>query len=260
MQTIFRTPHTSNFTIMPNALVGDASLSGIARAIQQYLIAKPPQWKFNAVDIKRNMGIGLNKVYRCMRELIAAGYARYVRGQSHVIWYFYDTPQSPVLPDRVNVDHVQNEGVLVRKEFLENTYKQPHTAIPAPHSLTIPPVPKTENVVVSDLIFPAALTPVQKKAAKHVIKKAPVTLQNAILLALAYAMAQGTVKNPVAYLNGLVKRANNGTFEPVHATTASASRSKPIIPLWKGREPIVTADAVTAQSFLQQIKQAIRRP
>lgn len=50
-------------------------------------------------------------------------------------------------------------------------------------------------------------------------------------------MAQGKVKSPVAYLNGLVSRANNGTFETINAP-CSTNSTKPIIPIWKGhKEP-----------------------
>jgi hypothetical protein len=50
---------------------------------------------------------------------------------------------------------------------------------------------------------------------------------------LAYHMAQGKVKSPVAYLNGLISRANNGTFESIQAA-GDTKTPKPTI--WQGHQ------------------------
>lgn len=264
MQTIFRTPHTSNYTITPNALINDESLSAISRAIQLYLVSKPPSWRFNANDIKRAMGIGLNKVYRHMRELIAAGYARYVRGQSKVTWYFYDTPmgvkqaESTAVIDRVNFECVKNECVLERNELLENK------EIPLPsHIEAIDQADQGENIVVvipDGLIYPEKLTPVQRKACKAIIKKvkAP-TLQQPVLFALAHAMTHHKINSVPAYLNGLVTRANDGTFEPVAVDTAvTAKKVDDTRVLLENRRKMAVSDPVAAKSYIDQIRQSMR--
>ena len=223
--TIIRTAQTSNFTICANGYANDKSLSAAATAILHYLITKPPHWRFNANDIKRRFSIGLNKVYRCMRELISAGYAAYKRTQAKVEWFIYDTPQptetatAPAVIDRVNFERVQNERVLERTQRTESIEKPQQTA---PDNLVTPE--KTAVVVLTEdesLVYPAQLTPDQTRSAKHRIKKLkqPEIAQD-VLFALAYMMAQGSVKSPVAYLNELVTRANNGTFEAVGAAGA----------------------------------------
>lgn len=231
--TIIRTAHTANYTILNNGIANDETLSGTATAILIYLISKPPHWKFNAHDVKRRFGIGLNKVYRCMRELIAAGYAMYKRTQSAVEWFVYDTPQTkqtataPAVPDRVNFDCSQNESALETNERLEITRKQQPSPVPPPHIPTVPVPPVPTKVVVSssdELIFPSQLTPAQKRGARHKLKKLQQPeLSQEVLFALAYYMAQGVVKSPVAYLDGIVNRANNGTFTAVQAHTATKS-------------------------------------
>jgi hypothetical protein len=233
---IIRTIPASNFTILNNAIANDTTVSATATAALLYLISKPPHWKFNAYDLKRRLNVGLNKVYRVMRELIRAGYATYQRIQSGTIWNIYDTPQNietaipPVESHRVNFEHIQNECVL---EITETAVK---IEKPLPEEIirgseSVQGSENIQNVVVDDskLIFPVQLTPVQKKATKHVIKKIQQPeLRQPVLFALAYYMAQNKVKSPVAYLNGLVKRANNGTFEAIQADTATKSDTKQI--------------------------------
>jgi hypothetical protein len=58
-------------------------------------------------------------------------------------------------------------------------------------------------------------------------------LQPEVLFALAYYVSKGGVKNPSAYLAGLMRDANNGTFEPIQAAGAT-KQTKPLIPYWQG--------------------------
>lgn len=259
---IIRAAQTSNFTILNNDIANNDALSGTATAILLYLITKPPHWKFNANDIKRRFSIGLNKVYRCMRELITAGYAAYQRVQSACHWFIYDTPQTKetatdsVVTDRVNFECVKNECLLERTETEE--INKPLPAAPTP---PIPAPITAVEVVVSDneLIYPVQLNPVQKKAAKAVIKKVKQPeLRQEVLFALAYAIASGSVKSPVAYLNGLISRANSGTFEPLTATTASKQGGKPLIPIWQGFGQSSPSKPEIATGFIQQARAALR--
>lgn len=68
-----------------------------------------------------------------------------------------------------------------------------------------------------NLVFPAQLTVSQKKEAKVRIKKVPMDMQQVLLTYLAACLVKGDVKNPIAYLNGLITRSNNGTFEAPQA-------------------------------------------
>jgi hypothetical protein len=255
--TIIRTQHSSNFTITPNTVINESTLSLEAFGVWAYLISKPKTWNFNAGAIKRKFGIGLNKVYRIMRELIQAGYAFYKRTQSACEWFIYDTPQNiktttaPAVIDRVNFEHVKNERVLESIEPIE-IIKQLPEAMPEPAQKSI-------VVVDSELFFPEQLNPDQKKAAKHIIKKVKQPeLQQPVLFALAYAMVNQKINSVPAYLQGLVTRANNGTFEPVGSVTAKPEGGKPLIPLWRGFKASTPSEPEKARGFIQQAKQALR--
>jgi hypothetical protein len=90
----------------------------------------------------------------------------------------------------------------------------------------IPDTPKPDmanSEEKAELIYPPQLTDTQKKAAKHIIKKVKQPeLQQPVLFALAYAITNGKITSSVpGYLQGLVTRANNGTFEAIQAAGAS---------------------------------------
>lgn len=259
MQTIHRTAPSSNFTIFANDLI-NSSIPPTPQKILLYLLSKPETWQVKTHDIQKQLSLSTYAVKQGLRWLLKAGYAAYIRLKSgHTIWKIFDKPQvahSPAISPQVEFPQVEILPVLVRTETAINTET---TTLP-----TMPePVPAQENdddvvVSVSELIFPSQLNPSQKKAAKHVIKKieAP-ELRQEVLFALAYAMTNGMVKSPVAYLQGLVKRANEGTFESIRESTG-ANRSKPIIPIWQGFEKFTPSTPEKAKEFIQQARSAIR--
>jgi hypothetical protein len=261
---INRTPSTSNFTILNNAIANDESLSSTATSILIYLISKPPHWRFNANDVKRRFNIGLNKVYNCMRELIQAGYAIYKRTQSKVDWFIYDTKQilinpskaatPPEKPNRVNFEHIHFEHEY--KEFKEQKVIEQQPAFVEP-SIT------KQDVVVScekdeELKYPSNLTPIQRKACKSIIKKAPQNIQQEVLFSLAYAIANKNINSVPGYLNQLVTAAKNGTFTPLTAAGSISPSNKPLIPIWQGYKKSTTTNPDKAKSFLQQAKSALK--
>jgi hypothetical protein len=216
MQTIFRTTPASNFTFIANDLI-NSDIPSVPKNILLYLLSKPPSWQVKTHDIRKQLGLSAYAVKKALRWLLSAGFAAYTRLKTgHTIWRIFDKPQvspqtktvySPVIPPQVEMPQVENRPVLVITETEEINKPLPE-----------PPTEIVQNVVV-DLVYPVQLTPVQKKAAKHIIKKVKQPeLQQPVLFALAYAITSGTVKSTPAYLQGLVTRANNGTFEAVGAT------------------------------------------
>ncbi|MEY4211479.1 MAG: hypothetical protein RLZ92_1860, partial [Pseudomonadota bacterium] len=127
-QTIYRSTHTSGFSVLPNAIPTNTSLSAHARLALIYLLGKPPAWKMRITDVKRAIGCGVNKAYRCLNELIKAGYARMIRGQSRVDWFFYDTPQSSAESDRDGFHHVKNGDDLIKIDPVVITEKNNNAA------------------------------------------------------------------------------------------------------------------------------------
>ncbi len=276
MQTIYRTAPASNFTIYANDLI-NSDIPPTPKAILIYLLSKPDTWRIKAHDIRKQLGLSAYAVKNGLRWLLSAGFAAYTRLKSgHTIWRIFSSPKldydspfnlqkpnsetpfekqespcRPVIPPQVEIPQVAFRPVLVITETEERKKPRP-TQISEP--LLEP------RVVVSsdeDLIYPSQLTEPQRKQAKHVIKKAPVDLQQAILTALAYCMTQGSVKSPVAYLNGLITRAANGTFEAIGASGATV-HSKPIIPIWTGHKATTPSTPTVAMGFIQQAKAALR--
>jgi hypothetical protein len=286
---IYKAALTSNFTQIDNAII-TSTMPPVAFKIYSYLISKPETWQPKAHDIKKQLGLSAYATKKALRWLCSAGYAAWVRLKTgHTIWHIFSNPKvvsstifanpnrnpelslaqpetvySPVIPPQFENSQVDNQPVLVISETEEINKPlpapEPEPEPPLPLPTPIPPIPEPESVVVSsELIYPVQLNPVQKKAARAVIKKvSQPEIQQEVLFALAYAIASGTVKSPVAYLNGLVTRANNGTFEPVTATTASKQGGKPLIPIWQGFGQSSPSKPETATGFIQQARAALR--
>lgn len=261
MQTIFRSNQDSNFTVVANDLINSA-IPPTPKNILIYLLSKPPSWQLKTHDLRKQLGLSAYAVKKALRWLLQAGFAVYTRLKSgHTIWKIFDKPQvspqvntsyGPAIPPQVEIPRGAFQPVLVNIE----TEEKKKTTTPA----TIPG--SIQQVVVDlvdiDLTYPEQLNQVQKKAARHVIKKVKQPeLQQPVLFALAYAMAQNKVKSPVAYLNGLITRANNGTFEAIQPTTATRLGGKPLIPIWQGFGQSTQSSTEVAKNCIDKLRAAI---
>jgi hypothetical protein len=263
MQTIIKTSHASNFTILANDLI-NSDMPPIPYRILSYLLSKPVTWQLKPHDLRKQLGLSAYAIKKGLRWLCSAGFAAWHRLNSgHTIWRIFDKPQvspqgkaaySPVFTPQVEKPQVENRPVLIKTKTEVRNKPLPAARMPEPDRESI--VVVSDN---SDLIYPSQLTDVQKKAAKHIIKKAPVHLQQDVLFALAYAMAQNKVKSAPAYLQGLVTRANNGTFEAIQPTTTAINQGgKPLIPIWQGFGSSSPSKPEVASGFINQAKAALR--
>lgn len=97
---------STDFAVIPNAVAADKALSFDARGLLVYLLSKPNDWKVLIKNIQSEGGIGRDKAYRLLSELIGAGYIekQEVRGPgarfTDVTYIVHDC----VLPKAVNVD------------------------------------------------------------------------------------------------------------------------------------------------------------
>jgi hypothetical protein len=268
MQTIFRVSPASNFTIYANDLI-NSDIPPTPKAILIYLLSKPDTWRVKAHDIRKQLGLSAYAVKNGLRWLMSAGFAAYSRLKSgHTIWQVFSNPKensefsfaqtetdhSPAIPPQVEIPQVAFQPVLVITET-EKIKK------PLPTATLIQE--NTQHVVVdSELIYPAQLTDPQKKAAKHIIKKVKEPeLQQPVLFALAYAITSGTVKSPVAYLNGLISRANNGTFEAIQAAGTTKADNRHIDStqaLLAGYRQLAPSKPEAAQGHIRQARYALR--
>lgn len=261
MQTIYRTAHTSNFTILSNELINSA-MPPAAYRVLTYLLSKPKDWQTKAHDIRKQLNLSAYAAKKALRWLCSAGYAAWVRLKSgHTIWRIFSNPQaaqetgySPAIPPQVEIPQVAFQPVLKRTE----------TAIILKQQPTVAPIAAAEPVVVFDnLIYPEQIKPEQKKACKSIIKKAPVDMQQAILAALAHALlSNGNNINSVpGYLRGLVTAANAGTFTPVDVTGGTKPDTRRIDATQERLEAYRAVNRTNpnkAAGFLAGLKAAVR--
>jgi hypothetical protein len=265
MQTIFRTIPTSHFIQLSNRHISNGMHSD-DKNILNHLLSKPENWLLRVNEICKTLLLSEYKVRKALKRLRVAGYVfmERLRG-GFTRWFVYSEPKSeihssgpenPALMPHGENSHVKNSHVLVTNKETIILKK----LLPEP---IIEPTPKNSVVVSSDnLIYPAQLNISQKKAAKHIIKKVKQPeLQQDVLFALAYAMAQNNVKSAPAYLQGLVTRANNGTFEPVGSSTATKTDTRHIDSTQeklKEYRQIKSSSQEKSKLFLQQIKLGLR--
>ncbi|WP_199562609.1 hypothetical protein [Pelagibacterium lacus] len=72
--TIIKRKRSENFALIPNALADDERLSFEARGLLVYLLAKPDNWSVSINDLRAQGGIGRDKAYKLINELIEGGY------------------------------------------------------------------------------------------------------------------------------------------------------------------------------------------
>lgn len=254
---IYRTALTSNFTQISNDLI-NSSIPSTPKNILLYLLSKPVNWQPKAHDLQKQLGLTAYAVRKALRWLCSAGFAAYTRLKSgHTIWQIFSKPNlqqpeetaaKPVFKPHIEIPKRVFQPVLIKTKTEEINKPLP-SAAPAQESI----------VVVDALIYPVQLNPSQKKACKSVIKKVKQPeLQQPVLFALAYAMAHQKINSIPAYLQGLVKRANDGTFEAIQADTVTKQGGKPLIPIWQGFGQSVPSNQEKAKSFLQQAKSALK--
>lgn len=252
MQTIIRTASTSNSTIKyPFTPASDQALfsnmPGNAFKIHTYALKRQgiPGWKIRTTDICKTLHLTRYAVKQALKWLQKNGYATYKRAYGFTRWIFSATPTATATPEQVEIrpiEQVEIQPVLERKRYLERKKPLPEALPDIVEQVVV-------DLVNSELTYPVQLTPAQKKAAKHIIKKVKQPeLQQPVLFALAYAITNGKITSSVpGYLQGLVTRANNGTFEPVGGAVKA---NKPLIPIWQGHK---VSPPINNASFFQDL-------
>lgn len=211
---------TITYPFAPTSLAAllDVEMPSTFSKIHSYILYRLqlPDWKLSKADVANRFDTSMSTVKRAFRWLREHGYLKH-DGLNN--WQAYPSPNL-------------SKGVNNEPLYIEVSLKRNITTTP-----TAPAAPAQKSIVVVDeLIFPVQLNPSQKKACKSVIKKVKQPeLQQPVLFALAYAMTQHKINSVPAYLQGLVKRANNGTFEATQADS-SINTNKPLIPIWQGHK------------------------
>ena len=214
---------TINYAFAPTSLnsLFNAEMPSTFSRIHSYILYRMqlPEWKLCKKDIAIRLNKSMSTVKRAFKWLQEHGYLKHDPINK---WQVYPSPNLSKGVINEPLMRVNNEPLYIKESLQKKEQQQP--------VVTTRPTPKTIeiiHVVVSSesegLVFPVQLTTPQLKEAKVKIKKVPVDMQQAVLTVLAHCLTQGTVKAPVAYLNGLITRANNGTLDPIQAAGASIS-------------------------------------
>ncbi len=214
---------TINYSFAPTPLSAlfDAEMPSTFSKIHSYILYRLqlPDWKLSKADVANRFDISMSTVKRAFRWLREHGYLKH-NGLNN--WQVY--PSSNLSKGVINepLERVINEPLYIEVSLQRKKEQQP-VVTTRPTTKTMEIIPVVVSSESEGLVFPAQLTTPQLKEAKVKIKKVPVDMQQAVLTVLAHCLTQGTVKAPVAYLNGLITRANNGTLDPIGAAGASIS-------------------------------------
>jgi hypothetical protein len=83
-KTIYRVASRHRpYSQLGNAMMRDKRLSFEARGVLCFILSYPDNWEFNIDWIKREQGIGRDRVRRIINELIACGYCGRERGRNN---------------------------------------------------------------------------------------------------------------------------------------------------------------------------------
>lgn len=102
-----------NFTISPNQLINDNSMSDRARFLFIYMCSKPDEWTFYNYQLTKALGYTEDTLRKYLKELIENGWLvkeeqKRVSGKFTSNTYMLNHEPIRVLPSRKNTDTVKN--------------------------------------------------------------------------------------------------------------------------------------------------------
>jgi hypothetical protein len=129
---------SGGFTIINNSMAQDKNLSLEARGLMLYLLSKPKGWKVRVDDIMQNCGVGRDKAYGLLNELIRLGYVirKKIRGLGRyvkTVYEFFGERRKP-LPEYQQVElplpefqeKAQNTSLPEKTDAAEPLPENPH--------------------------------------------------------------------------------------------------------------------------------------
>jgi len=127
VRRIHRSEHNSSnhFFILSRSCMQDENLSFEARGVLAYLLSKPDDWDLMPEDLARRGGIGRNKVYRIIKELMDRGYiirTMHRNEKKQIIRVDYQVFEKP-LPQKQEVglqeigfgDSIHNKEIYIKE-------------------------------------------------------------------------------------------------------------------------------------------------
>ena len=249
MTNIIRPEITTNFTVLPNQILGfGRHIEGLKprdSAVLNYLLSKPSNWKVIAKDIATAVNISINTVYAALATLRKLGIVNYTRdkfGYCRWVVTLSETLYKPITTPHTKKPREENNDVLVitNKAIITNKTTTNNKVVEATTTITAPPITDyinevpigneiapfnliTEPVIVEKtpvepvitFNLPHELTEIEKLTAIKSLKKAnlDIATYSVVLLALKTALTNGVVHSPLAYLHGLLNKAKDGSLD-----------------------------------------------
>jgi hypothetical protein len=130
---IIRRHITANYTVIPNEAILDCRLSISARWLLCYLLSRPHDWKVQIGDIQNQGGIGRDKAYALVKELIAARWVRKDESRqqdgrwSGVEYVVMDEPESEQVDSSPFPEKPYTAEPFPANQHLTNNGKKPKT-------------------------------------------------------------------------------------------------------------------------------------
>jgi predicted DNA-binding transcriptional regulator len=262
---IIRPQVTDNFTALPNEILGfGRNIQGLKprdSSVLNYLLSKPPHWKVRANDIARGVNISINTVYAALTKLQKLGIASFTRdkfGYTHWVISLHTTLASPVSTPHTKKPREEFCDVLTNNNLLEKNKKTTASRVNLEKKEEALTATIADNrtihseLVDESLVLPEQLSEIEKQVAKKSIKKANLdsVTYSVILMALKTALSSGNVRSPVAYLNGLINKAKDGSLDVSQynenkAQKAPINRGEEITQLFARHEEKIRLDIVT---------------
>ncbi len=244
MGTIIRVAHGhAPYTVIDRRVLEDERLSWAARGILGYLLAKPDDWQLRIGDLRRRGDLGRDALYRVLKQLRAHGYVerrvlRDPRGRIAEIDYLvHEVPSAACpLPENPDTGEPDPDGPDTAQpdpdepDPAEPTLLSNHYTKEPDHQVTTTTKPAAAEAAPSgggERIFPKAFSSRERDQADAMLRDVGEALGQALLDELAGRLEQGALRGaPLAYLRGLVRRAEAGTFTPEAGLGIAEARAR----------------------------------
>ena len=242
MATIVRVSHGHDpYTVIDRRPLEDDRLSWAARGVLGYLLAKPDDWALRIENLRRHGDLGRDALYGILKQLRRYGYVerRVMRDEkgriTETFYIVYEVPRTespcPDKPDTAHPDtgapDTDGPDRAQPTPLSNQETKEPEKQVT---TNTAPPDAKTadrSSACGGGWHFPDLLSERERLEASTRLESLPDALGQALLDELAGRLSEGALRgSPLAYLRGLVRRAEAGSFTPEAGLAVAEARSR----------------------------------
>jgi len=237
-RTIIRVKHRrSPFAVIDRRLLEDSRLSWAARGVLGYLFAKPDDWTLNVEDLRRRGDLGRDALYKILKHLQRVGYVRreFTRDANGrvtgVVYAVFEVPEAP-FPEKPDTARPETAAPDTAAPFpAKPTLLNNHSTKEPVNQITTTTTDGDDGAKElrggEELMFPNSLSGPAVAQAKRMLAAFSLPLAQALLDELAGRTQANAVRGtPLAYLRGLVKRAQAGDFTPEAGLSIAEDRER----------------------------------